>query len=193
MRGRTVIAGLLGGLVLLACTFVVNGLLGFNARFAMKQLPAEREVYEVLRNAVTEPGRYLCNPALTPEGRFPDNEPVFGVQYAGIGHEAAGLEAGVGLLIFLAGPLIGAWLLALTAERFRARFLNRVVFFVAIGLLLALTGDLKGFGIGASPLSMALLFAARTVATWAVVGLAVAAVVRPAPVVAAAAERAARA
>ena len=191
MRGRTVIAGLLGGLVLLACTFVVNGLLGFNARYAMKQLPAERAVYEVLKDAVVEPGRYMCMPALTPEGRFPDNEPVFGIQYAGIGHEAAGLEAGVGLLIFLAGPLIGAWMLALTAERFRARFLNRVVFFVAIGLLLALTGDLKGFGIGASPLPVALLFAARTVATWAVVGLAVAAVLRPAPVVAAAEERAA--
>ena len=68
---------------------------------------------------------------------------------------------------------------------------NSVVVFVAIGLLLALTGDLKGFGIGASPLPVALLFAARTVATWAVVGLAVAAVLRPAPVVAAAEERAA--
>jgi len=53
------------------------------------------------------------------------------------------------------------------------------MFFVVIGFLLAIAGDLGGFGIGGSPLSLALLFAARTVVTWIVVGLAIASIMRP--------------
>jgi hypothetical protein len=179
MNRKVIYTGLVGMITLLICTFVLNGLLGFNARFNMKLVPNEQEVYAMLKNTITEPGRYLCNPALTSDGRFPDNEPVFGIQYAGVGHETAGLGAVFGLIEFLFAPLIGAWMLSLTSEQYRSRFFNRVWFFIVIGLLLAITGDLHSFGIGGSPLAVALLFAARTVVAWTIVGIAVASLMRP--------------
>ncbi|MCU0640360.1 MAG: hypothetical protein MUF59_10925 [Candidatus Krumholzibacteria bacterium] len=179
MVKKVFVSGLVGAVVLLVWTFVLNGIFGFNARLSMKQVPDEREVYNVLRATITEPGRYLCNPALTSDGRFPGNEPVFGIQYSGFGHEAAGLGVISGLLQFLVVPLIGAWMLSITSEQFRSRFLNRALFFAVIGFLLAVTGDLNSFGIGASPLTVALIFAARTIVTWTILGLVIAALMRP--------------
>ena len=40
---RVIIAGLLGGVALMACTFVGNGILGLRAGVDMKQIPAERQ------------------------------------------------------------------------------------------------------------------------------------------------------
>ena len=179
MMKKVFVSGLVGAVVLLVWTLVLNGLLGFNARLSMKQVPNEREVYSMLKTTITEPGRYLCNPALTSDGRFPENEPVFGIQYSGVGHEAAGFGAILGLLQFLIVPLIGAWMLSKTSELFRSRFINRLWFFVVIGFLVAITGDLSRFGIGASPLTVALIFAARTIITWTILGLVIAALMRP--------------
>lgn len=179
MHKRVIVSGLVGAAVLVIWTFVLNGVLGFNARLTMKQIPNEREVHDLLKATISEPGRYLCNPALTPDGRFPDNEPVFGIQYSGFGHEAAGTGVILGLLQFLLAPLVGAWMLSKTSERYHSRLVNRVGFFVIIGFLLAVTGDLGGFGIGGSPPTVSLLLAARTVATWAVVGVAIASLMRP--------------
>ena len=179
MHKKVIVAGLVGAIVLVVWTVVVNVFFGFNARFNMKQLPNERAVYSLLKTTVTEPGRYLCNPALTPDGRFPNREPVFGIQYSGVGHEAAGIGVILDLLKYLIVPLISAWMLSKTSEQYRSRFINRLGFFVVIGLLLGITGDLSSFGIGGSPPTLAVLFAARTVATWIVVGLAVAALMRP--------------
>jgi hypothetical protein len=179
MKKKVFVSGLVGAVVLLVWTFVLNGLLGFHARLAMKQVPNEREVYNLLKTTITEPGRYLCNPALTPEGRFPENQPVFGVQYSGSGHEAAGLGAILGLIQFLILPWIGAWMLSKTSELFRSRFINRLGFLVTIGFLVAITGDFNTYGIGGSPLNVALIFAVRTIVTWTIVGMVIAAIMRP--------------
>jgi hypothetical protein len=179
MMKKVFVSGLAGAVVLLVWTFVLNGILGFNARLSMKEVPNEREVYNMLKATITEPGRYLCNPALTSDGRFPENEPVFGIEDSGVGHEAAGLGAILGLLQFLIVPLIGAWMLSKTSERFGSRFVNRVWLFVVIGFLVAITGDLSSFGIGGTPLTVALIFAARTIVTWTILGLVIAALMRP--------------
>ena len=179
MMKRVFVSGVVGAVVLLVWTFVLNGLFGFNARLSMKQVPNEREVYNLLKTTIVEPGRYLCNPALTPDGRFQENEPVFGILYSGFGHEAAGIGVILGLLQFLIVPLIGAWMLSKTSERFQSRFINRFLFFVVIGFLVATTGDISSFGIGASPLTVALIFALRTIVTWIIVGMVIATLMRP--------------
>jgi hypothetical protein len=69
---------------------LINGLFGFRYRIDMKQVPNEAQVYQILKENITEPGRYLCNPALTESNTFPENEPVFSILYGGMGHEAAG-------------------------------------------------------------------------------------------------------
>lgn len=179
MGKRIVVSAVAGAAVLLVWTFVVNGVFGFQERLTMKELPQERVVYTQLRNTVTEPGRYLCNPALTSAGRYPENEPVFGILYSGTGHEAAGLGLILGLAEFLVVPLLGAWLLSRTSERFRARYRNRLGFFIVLGELIAIPADLHTYGIGGAPLSVALLLGARTLVTWTLLGAVVGAFLRP--------------
>src|SRR4030042_2036396 len=106
---KVIIAGLLGGLVLIIWSFVVNGIFGFKSRIEMKQIPNERQVYEILKQNIVEPGRYICNPELTLNEFFPDEEPVFSILYGGVGHEAAGEQSLIGLLLFFIAPMIGAW------------------------------------------------------------------------------------
>ena len=85
MTKQIIIAGLLGAVVLIIWTFLINGIFRFKVSMDMKSIPNEREVYEVLKENVIEPGRYACNPQLTPYKRFPEEEPVFSVLYGGVG------------------------------------------------------------------------------------------------------------
>jgi hypothetical protein len=167
-------AGLLGAVVLIAWTFVVNGVLGFQSRLDMKQIPAERQVYEVLQQHIVEPGRYIFNPPSTTAGQPPGEGPVFSALFSGVGHEAAGGLMVVGLVGFLLAPLLGAWLLAQASDQILASHLRKVLFFVALGLLLALVADIPKYGIGNYPLPDALAYAGNRLVAWTLVGLVVA-------------------
>jgi hypothetical protein len=171
MGKKVITAGLLGALVLVCWTFLVNGIFGFQARIDMKTLPAERELHRILAGHVVEPGRYIVNPALTDEGRFPPGEPVYSVLYGGMGHEAAGSMAVAGLAVFLLAPLTAVWLLSRASRETLSSYPRKVLFFSAIGLLVALLSDLTRFGIGSYPPGDALLFAAHDVVLWTLVGL----------------------
>ena len=173
MARKVIVAGLLGGLVMIGWTFVVNGILGFRVAVEMNEIPHERQVYEVLRARVTEPGRYICNPGPTENG-YPPGEPVFSVLYGGVGHEAAGMLAFVQLAIALTAPMIAAWLLSLGSKRVLSRYWRKVLFFTVLGLLLGLTGHFMDFGIGGYPLQSAMILLAHEIALWTAVGLVVA-------------------
>lgn len=71
------------------------------------------------------------------------------------------------------GGKIVAWMLSLTSERILSNYLRKVLFFVAIGLLFAVFGDLSNFGIGNYSLSDALILAVYNIAIWTIVGLVV--------------------
>lgn len=179
MTKRVIDAGLLGGVVLIVWTFVVNGILGFQASIDMKEIPAERHVYETLREHIVEPGRYICNPELTLEGQFPAEEPVFSVLYGGMGHESAGGLMLVGLVVFLLAPMIGAWMLSQTSSRTLSSYPRKVFFFVTIGMLLAVFSRVTSFGIGSYPVKDAIALAAHDIIVWTLVGLVVAWRIRP--------------
>ncbi|MBN1163721.1 MAG: hypothetical protein JXB45_04030 [Candidatus Krumholzibacteriota bacterium] len=171
MMKRVISAGLLGAVVLMAWTLIVNGVLRFQASIDMKQISAERQVYEVLKEHITDPGRYVCNPELTSDGRFPNEEPVFSVLYSGRGHESAGGLMFVGLAVFILAPMISAWMLSQMSERIKSSYARKLLFFVAIGLLFALFGDLMRFGIGSYPLKDVTAFAINHIVVWTLVGL----------------------
>ena len=179
MLKKVVVAGVLGGIAMSVWAFVVNGIFGFTNRIAMKQVLDERAVYEVLKKNVVAPGRYVCNPAVVPPGEFPLNEPVFGITYSGAGHESAGREQLIRLAIAFLAPLIAAWMLSLTSDRILCSYFRRVLFFSLIGLLFAVFSDLQKAGIAAYPMHDALLWAAYDIATWLVVGSAVAWLIKP--------------
>ncbi|MFH1680388.1 MAG: hypothetical protein ABIH26_07060 [Candidatus Eisenbacteria bacterium] len=180
MARRVILAGLMGWVVLMLWTFVTNGIFGFRSGIAMKRVPEERLVYDVLRKSILEPGGYVCNPAVTAERGFPFGEPVFAIRYGGVGHEAAGRLALIGLAIGLAAPLIGAWMLSVASDRFLSSYGRKVLFFAAIGLLFAIFADLQEYGIGGYPLRSALLLGAHDLAAWMLAGLVVAWRIRPA-------------
>ncbi len=174
MFKNIVTAGLLGALVLIGWTFVVDGVFGFRSSLDMKEITAESEVYNTLKTHITEPGRYSCNPELTEDQRFPDGEPVFSVLYSGMSHDQAGKETLVGLIVFLLTPLLGAWLLGQTSDRVLSSYPRKVLFFAGIGLLFALYADLTRFGVGGYPARDTLMFGIYHVAAWTLVGVSVA-------------------
>jgi hypothetical protein len=65
------------------------------------------------------------------------------------------------LVLFLLAPLLAAWLLSQASDRILAAYPRKVLFFSALGLLLALVCDVPRFGIGGYPPQDALVFAAN--------------------------------
>lgn len=170
---RVIFSGLVGWVVLAVWTFAVNGIFGFKSRMDMKQIVNERQVYDVLKDNVVEPGRYMCNPEMTQTG-FPDNQPAFSIQYAGFGHESAAQESVIHLVLALLASMTATWMLSMTSEGVLRSYAKRVLFFAAIGLFLAASSEMPKFGIGGYPLNNAFILAIHAIIQWTVVGLVVA-------------------
>ncbi len=177
---RALVGGLAGGLVILALLVVVDGMLGFKRGIEMKRLPDERIVYAFLGEHVTEPGRFVFNPELLPDQRFPSDDPIFAVQYSGLGHDDAGQEVVLGLVVAFMAPFVGAWLLVNASSRVLSRYRLRVLFLAGIGVVVALLGTTARFGINSYPLGDAVALGLHDLASWVLAGLVVAWVVRPA-------------
>lgn len=176
---RVLVAGLLGGLVMILWFIVANGILGFKSRIEMKQLPQERSVYAFLLEHVTEPGRYVLNPEIVPEQGFPGEAPIFSVHYTGLGHADAGQEMLFGLVVMFLSSVVGAWLLSNASGRVLSRYGSRVGFLATIGVVVALLGTGARFGLAAYSMGDALLLASNDFAAWLLMGLLVARMVRP--------------
>ena len=179
MIRRLLLAGALGACVLILWAFVANALLGLRGTVDMKRVSNESQVYDVLRENIAEPGGYMVNPPLTQSGVFPAREPVFGVHYGGIGHEAAGQMLLFELAIAVIASMIAAGMLLVTSPRIISSYFRRVLFFMAVGLLFAVFRDLALFNIGGLPIRSALLLAANALVSWTLVGLVVAKWIRP--------------
>ena len=174
MWKRVIYAGLLGGIVFIVWTFVVNGIFQFNLRVNMKPVPDERRVYAVLKENIVVPGRYVCNPAVTKEGVFPLDEPVFAIQYGGSGHEAAGRAEVTLLALGFVVPLLAAGMLSVASDKILATYFRRVLYITAIGLLFVVSASATKSNIGGYPLHDTLLLAAYDVFTWLLLGLVIA-------------------
>jgi hypothetical protein len=175
---RILLGGLLGAVVLVAWLIVADGILGLKRGIDMKELVDERVVYAFLVEHVKEPGRYICNPEVLPEQRFPGHDPIFAVHYTGLGHDDAGQEMLAGLLIAFLASTAGALLLANASSRVLSRYGSRVLFFAAIGIVVVLMGIGARFGLASYPLGDAVALAVHDLGAWVLAGLAVAAVVK---------------
>jgi len=175
---KVVVAGMLGGLVIMVWMFLVNGLLGFNARINMQRMDNERVVYETLKNNITEPGRYVCNPEVTSEG-FPGGEPVYSVLYGGMGHEAAGRNMLIQLPFFFIAPMVAAWMLSSASSKTLESTPRKIAFVACIGLLLGVWGHLGNYGIGGYPLDSTIALVAHDFLLWTLVGVVLARRIRP--------------
>jgi len=174
MLKKVIIAAVLGTIILFVWTFVVNGIFRFQASIDMKQIDKEQQVYEVLKEHIVEPGRYIFNPELKREMVFPEGEPVFSVIYGGVGHEAAGTLMFLRLIAGFLGVFISAYMLSQTSVQVLTSYWRKVLFFITIGLLFAMFSDLPKFGIGGYPLKDVILLSLNSIIAWAIVGLVVA-------------------
>ncbi len=181
MKGRVLSAGLLGAVVMALAAFVVNGVFGFTARLELRPVSNEAAVYAVLKANVVEPGGYMVNPGVVPGQGFPANQPVFGVHYAGFGHEAAGRLQLLRLVVVLVATTLAAWIASMASARVLASWARRFGFFLLMGLWLAVFSDLPRYGIGAHPWSSAAALGAFDVGLWALAGAVMAWRLRPAP------------
>ena len=179
MLKNVVFSGLMGWVVLIVWTFVVNGMLGFRSGMDMNLVTNEQALYDFLQESIVEPGRYIVNPVVTPDGFFPGDTPVFSILYGGVGHESAGRLVLFNLVIGLLAMLIATWMLSQASDRVLASYPRKVLFFSSIGLLIAVFVDLGSYGIGNYPLSDALVLAAHSVVMWVVIGVAVAGRMKP--------------
>lgn len=177
---RVILAGLLGGVVLVVWFVIVDGFLGFKRGIEANQLADERVVYAFLVEHVPEPGRYVCNPEISPDQGFPGDDPVFAVQYSGLGHADAGQEMVVGLLVMLLTPVVGAWLLSSASSSVLSGYGSRLFFFSVIGIVFTLFGVMARFGLAGYPLGNAVALSVHDLVAWVVAGLVVARFVRPA-------------
>ena len=122
----------------------------------------------------------MCNPEVSAEQRFPGDDPIFAVQYSGLGHADAGQEMLAGLILMFAAPLVGAVLLAGASRRIMSRYAVRLLFFSGIGLVAAMFGIMARFGLAGHPMGSALALALHDLAAWVVAGLLVAWLLKPA-------------
>jgi hypothetical protein len=176
---RVMIAGLMGGLVMIVWLIVVDGILGFKRGIDSKQIPEERSVYAFLAEHVKEPGRYVLNPEVVPEQGFPGDDPIFSVQYTGLGHDDAGQEMIVGLVIMLLSAIAGAWLVSNSSSRILSRYHRRVAFLAMIGVVVALLGIGARFGLAAYSFGDASALALHDLGAWIAAGLVMSWLIRP--------------
>lgn len=159
---------------MIAWFIIADGILGLKRSIDMKTLPNEREVYAYLSKNVTEPGRYVCNPEILPEQRFPGEAAIFAVHYTGFGHDDAWQEMILGLLVAVLAPITGAWLVRNASARILSRYGSRFMFFAGLGVVAALLGILARFGIASYSLSDAVALGLHDLAAWMVAGVFVA-------------------
>ncbi len=121
----------------------------------------------------------MCSPALTATGAFPAGEPVFSIRYGGVGDAAAARELVVQLAAAVATMMIAGWMLPVASPRILSSYSRRVLFLVAIGLLLAVFSDPAKLGSGGLLWRSALLLAANDFISWTLAGLVVARCMEP--------------
>jgi hypothetical protein len=177
---RVILAGLLGGVVFAVWFVIVDGLLGFARGIEMHTLVDERAVYAFLIEHVPQPGRYVVNPEVSPDRAFPGDDPIFAIQYSGLGHADAGQEMLVGLVVMLLAPVVAAWLLSNASSSVLSRYGSRLLFFSAIGLVFTLFGVMTRFGLARYPLDNAFALSVHDLIAWVLAGLVVARVIGPA-------------
>ena len=182
MSGRVLVTGLLGGIAMFVWLFVTNALLPLKSDMLHNVVENQREVHRTLKENITEPGTYSC-PYIGPqeEDSFPDyrNQPVFSITYEGMTHgEGSPLSATPFVVVFLV-PIIAAWMLSMTSERFRAQYLRRVLFVALIGVMIALFDDILQMSFGPQPKDYLVFLAINNLICWILAGLVIASRVKP--------------
>jgi hypothetical protein len=114
-----------------------------------------------------------------PEQGYPGDDPIFIIQYSGLGHDDSGQEMLVGLIVMFLAPFFGSWILANASSRILSRYVSKVLFLSGIGVVMSMFMIMARFSIASYPLGDALALTLHDLVAWIVVGLIIARLVKP--------------
>ncbi|MFC1660947.1 hypothetical protein ACFL3S_05765 [Gemmatimonadota bacterium] len=189
MKKRVLLAGLSGGIVMLTWLFVSNALLPFKSNLIHRALPfqSQVEVHEALKENVTDAGTYSV-PYLSrdEEDRFPDyrNQPVYTVVFEGYAHSGeggGGVMSSLPVLLFAVflPPFLASLMLSMASPAVLSRYSRKVLFVVAIGVIIALYDDVLQMSFGPQAKDYLSFLAINNLVAWTLTGLVIARIVRP--------------
>jgi hypothetical protein len=189
VKKRVLFAGLSGGMVMLTWLFVTNAVLPFKSNLIHRVLPLQDqlEVHEALKKNIAEPGTYSI-PYLSreEEDRFPDyrNQPVYTVIFEEYAHSGEGGGGGVMssipviLLAVFLPPLLATWMLSMASPAVLSRYSRRVLFVVAMGVIIALNDDVLQMSFGPQAKDYLSFLAINNLVAWTLTGLVIARMMR---------------
>jgi hypothetical protein len=184
MKRNILVAGLLGGIVMTLWLFVSNAVLPVKQDLMNRKLPLDDQqaLHGVLADHVPEPGHYSV-PYLTreEEDRFPDyrNLPVYTIQYEGFTHGEGSQPTLTPLLAIFLASFIVSWMLASAGSGILSHYWRRVLFVVAIGVVIALADDVLQMSFGPQPANYLTFLAINNLVTWLLAGLVIGWRIRP--------------
>ncbi|NIM52791.1 MAG: hypothetical protein GTO22_26690 [Gemmatimonadales bacterium] len=186
MDRRVITTGLLGGLVALGWTVVAQNLIPIRNDLGYKEVSNEETVLSALDPNLTETGLYLVPGHSPPDSLFRsryEEGPIFRIHSlrSGAGGPAHVL---IPMLALLIAPVIPTWILWRLCQQERPTLRARIAVVALFGIFLALSADLRMWGMELYPLSYSLFLGLSSVAGWVIVGLLIAWRIRPKPVAA---------
>lgn len=189
MKKEVLVAGLLGGAVMLVWLFVTNAVLPFKSNLIHQVLPLSNQlvVHEALRDNITESGTYsVPYLSLEEETQFPDyrNQPVYSITYEGYTH--GGGSGGstmsslpVVIMAVFIPPLIAAWMLSVASPAILAKYSRRFLFVAVLGVIVALYDDVLQMAFGPQSKDYLVFLALNNLIAWTLTGLVIARRIRP--------------
>jgi hypothetical protein len=99
---------------------------------------------------------------------------VYSIIYEGTTHGAGAPMTLTPFLVLLVVPLLAAWMLSATTTRIRSVYLSRVLFVVAIGVIVVLFDDVLQMSLGPQPKDYLAFLAVNHLICWTLVGLVIA-------------------
>ncbi len=171
MMKQVIPGGLLGGVALLAWLIVSVGVLKLTDD-RHEPLMHDLGIHDLLKQRITEPGIYYgpVGEGDNGEALLKSNEPFFVIMYSGRTTDEFGAPLIYALICIFVAALIAAWLLFVSSDWILAKYSRRVLFVTALGLLLAVAGDI----VNEKPTMSIVLSSVNLVIGWALVGLVIA-------------------
>ncbi len=181
METRVITTGLMAGLVVVGWTSVSYGLVRIRDELGYKEVSHEETVLAGLDTSLTETGLYLVPGHSPPDSLFRERYsegPLFRVHSLRRGAGGAP-HVILPILALMVAPIIPTWLVWNLCRRGSPGFGMRFVVVALFGVFVALTTDLRLWGMELYPLGYSLLLAFGSVTTWLLAGLIVAWRIKP--------------
>lgn len=185
MKKDVLVAGLLGGLVMLIWLTISNAIVPIKSDLIHNTIPFENQVelHGALKENITETGTYsVPYVGWDDESKFPDysNQPVYSITYSGFTHGSAGSLADyIPFPVPFIVAFMVAWMLSASSPKIRKKYSRRVVFVAAIGIIIALFDDVLQMSFGPQPKDYLVFLAVNNVITWILTGLVIAWKIKP--------------